>query len=79
MSESSRYDRSQELFVIVRVDLFQLRGGHIPEDPWNYVTVKEVVETEERAVAEVQRLSEVNAGKDVAYFFQPGRILPPER
>jgi hypothetical protein len=79
MSKSTLYDRSQELFVIVRVDLFQLRGRDIPEDPRNYVTIKEVVETEERAVAEVQRLSEVNAGKDVAYFFQQGRILPPER
>lgn len=78
MSKSSRYDRSQDIFVIVRVDLYQLRAGDIPEDPEVYVTIKEVVDTEDRAVAEVRRLREINAGKNVAYFYQRGRVLPPE-
>lgn len=66
------------VFAVVRVDLFQLRGGEVPDDPRVFVTVKEVVETEEQAAAEVERLRGVNADKDVAYFYEQGRILPPE-
>jgi len=55
--------------------LFQLRDGRIPEDPHNFVTVKEVVRTEDEAEAEVARLVELNAGKDVAYFYEQGRLL----
>ena len=43
------------------------------------MTVKEIVETEEQAAAEVERLTSVNAGKDVCYFYEQGRVLPPER
>jgi len=78
MSKSSRYDRSQDIFVVVCVDLNHLRIGDIPDDPEVYVTIKEVVDTEDRAVAEVRRLREVNAGKNVAYFYQRGRVRPPE-
>jgi hypothetical protein len=49
---TDRYDRSAPVWVIVRVDLFQLRDG-VPDDPEVFVTVKEVVETEEQAKAEV--------------------------
>jgi hypothetical protein len=78
MSKSSRYDRSQSIFVVVRVDLYQLQTGDIPDDPQVYVTVKEVVDTEDRAIAELRRLREVNPEKDVAYFYQRGRVLPAE-
>lgn len=79
MSKSNRYDRSKTVFAIVRVDLYQLREGELPEDPRVFVTVKEIVETEEQAAAEVERLTSVNAGKDVCYFYEQGRVLPPER
>jgi hypothetical protein len=62
----------------VRVDLYQLRGVDIPDDPHVFVTVKEPVETEEQAAAEVERLRRVNAGKDIAYFYELGRVLPAE-
>ena len=78
MSKSNRYDRSKSVFAIVRVDLFQLRGGEVPDDPHVFVTVKEVVESEERAAAEVARLTRQSAGKYVAYFYEQGRVLPPE-
>jgi len=78
VSKSSRYDRSKSVFAVVRVDLYQLRGGDIPIDPHVFVTVKELVETEEQAAAEVERLRRVNAGKDVAYFYEQGRVLPAE-
>jgi hypothetical protein len=79
VSKSVRYDRSKSVFAIVRVDFFQLRGREIPDDPHVFVTVKEVVETEEQAAAEVERLTRVNAGKDVRYFYEQGRFLLPER
>jgi hypothetical protein len=78
VSKSNRYDRSQSVFAIVRVDLFQLRGGDVPDDPHVFVTVKEVVESEERAAAEVARLTRLSGGKDGAYFYERGRVLPPE-
>jgi hypothetical protein len=43
------------------------------------VTVKQLVETDEQAAAEVERLRGVNAGKDVTYFYEQGRVLPPDR
>jgi hypothetical protein len=79
VSKSNRYDRSKSVYAIVRVDLFQLRGQAVPDDPRVFVTVKEVVETEEQAMAEVERLSRVNAEKDVRYFYEEGRVLPPEQ
>ena len=78
VSKSDRYDRSKSVFAIVRVDLFQLRGGDVPDDPHDFVTVKEVVESEERAAAEVARLTRLNAGKDVAYFYEQGRVSPED-
>jgi hypothetical protein len=76
VSKPNRYDRSKAVFAVIRVDLFQLRGGEVPDDPRVFVTVKEVVKTEEQAAAEVERLRGVNAGKDVAYFYEQGRLLP---
>jgi len=78
VSKSNRYDRSKSVFAIVRVDLFQLRGSGVPDDPHVFVTVKEIVESEEQAAAEVARLTRVNAGQDVVYFYEQGRVLPPE-
>jgi hypothetical protein len=79
VSKQNRYDRSKSVFAVVRVDLFQLRGRELPDNPRVFVTVKEVVETEEQAAAEVERLTRVNAGKDVRYFYEQGRVLPPDR
>lgn len=69
-----RHDRTREVWVIVRVDLFQLRDG-TPDDPRTFVTVKEVVGTEAEAQAEVARLTSLQADKDVVYFSEPGRWL----
>jgi hypothetical protein len=79
VSKSNRYDRSKSVYAIVRVDLFQLRGQEVPDDPHDFVTVKEVVETEEQAIAEVERLRRVSANGDVRYFYERGRVLPPEK
>jgi len=79
VSKSSRYDLSKSVFAIVRVDLFQLRGSaELPDDPRAFVTVKEIVETEEQAAAEVDRLMRLNEGKDVRYFYEQGLVLPPK-
>jgi hypothetical protein len=72
---AGRYDRSSSVWVIVRVDLFQLRGARIPDDPKVFVAVKEVVDSEDVAEAEVARLNELQAEKDVVYFYERGRSL----
>lgn len=58
-------------FAVVRVDEF-----HDATTPWNIrITVKEVVQTEKEAQEEVERLSEVNRGKQCQYFWQHTRVL----
>jgi hypothetical protein len=79
MSKSNRYDRAKSVWAIVRVDFFQLRDRELPDDPRAFVTVKEVVETEEQAAEEVERLMRANAGKDVHYFYEHGRFLPRQQ
>jgi hypothetical protein len=64
----------RHLFAIVRVDLYQLEDGTNPD--WrNTVTVKAVVETQERAESEVTRLNQLNAEKGCLYFWQTTRFL----
>jgi hypothetical protein len=59
--DSSRRSRSSDW------DLFH---GALPDDAEMYITVKEVVWTEEAAEAEVDRLNALNAGKGCRYFLQ---------
>lgn len=75
VSKSSRYDRSRELFVVLRVDLYQIRDRDDLDEPWVWVSVKEVVETEELAIKEVERLQDLKEGSDVVYFWQQGRFF----
>lgn len=70
---SRHYEPLASVWVILRVDLFHLRDGRVPSDPRFLVTVKEVVETEEQAHAEVARLNDLKKGTQVVYFYEQGR------
>jgi hypothetical protein len=52
-----RWERFEDGYAVVRVDLFQLRDRLPPNDPSVYVTVKEVLWTPEEAEAEVELLN----------------------
>jgi hypothetical protein len=66
------------VWVIVRVDLYHLRDGRVLSEPHLFVTVKEVLDTEEKAQAEVARLNDLHPDRAVVYFYEQGRSLRPE-
>ena len=75
---SRRYDPLTSVWVIVRVDLYHLRDGRVLSDPRLFVTVKEVLDTEEKAQAEVARLNDLQPDEGVVYFYEQGRSLRRE-
>ena len=68
---SSTHKPRDEIFVVIRHDRFATPGSE------HEYTVKEAVWSEELASAEVERLSRVNAAKDVRYFYRRTRLYPP--
>ena len=56
----------EHVYAIVRFDRFA-------DSPENSFTVKEIVRSQAVAESEVNRLNEVNAGKDCTYFWQTTR------
>jgi hypothetical protein len=49
------------------------------EDPNSFFTIKEIVDTEAEAVAEVKRLNAMNSGKGARYFFQSAKYFTSGR
>ena len=58
---------SEHVYAIVRFDRFA-------DSPENSFTVKEIVRSQAVAESEVNRLNELNAGKDCTYFWQTTRV-----
>ena len=58
------------LYAVVRVDLESLGTGK----PDAGITVKEVVWSQAKAEAEVERLQEINKNKGCIYFWQTTRM-----
>ena len=61
------------LYVVIRVDEFESESGD------ELITVKEILPTQEEAVAEVERLNKVQEGKRCHYFWRLGRYFPHGR
>jgi hypothetical protein len=62
---------ARHVFAVVRVDAFQSS-----DSPWqNRITVKEVVQTEQEARTEVERLNTLNKAKGAVYFWQITRLV----
>jgi hypothetical protein len=73
-------DKQKEGYAVIRIDfLVELTEGAIREEPDLFVTVKEVVPTQDEAQREVQRLNELNAEKSCIYFSQSTRVFPDGR
>jgi hypothetical protein len=67
-------NRYVHVFAVMRHDLYVSTS-----DIRNAVTIVAVVPTAEEARAEVDRLSDVNAGKRCEYFWQSARYYPEGR
>jgi hypothetical protein len=69
----SRTQKAQEqVYAILRYDAFH--GDNTP--PEVAVTIKELVRSEELAIAEVARLNALNGESDVRYWYQLARLFP---
>lgn len=64
-------------FVIYRVDHFLEREGR--DWPKDLVTIKEVVDTEAEAIAEVQRLQALKNIEMIEYLWQSAKYYPGGR
>lgn len=71
-------DEKVYLQAIVRLDLYYLKAGHPPENPI-WISVKEVLASEEEADAEVARLNRLSEDRDVLYFAALARYYPKGR
>ena len=58
------------MFAVVRVD-----GNKPDTESWNNrITVKEIIWTQDEAVAEVERLNKLNSDKNAVYFWRATRL-----
>lgn len=65
---------------MIRIDFHvELTERAIREEPDLFVTIKEVVPTQDEAQREVQRLNELNAEKSCIYFSQFTRVFADGR
>jgi hypothetical protein len=62
----------KQVYAVLRLDKGIADATHA-------ITVKEVVPSQEEAVAEVERLNRVNADKNALYFWQTTRYYPDGR
>lgn len=74
----------RHLYVVFRVDpeslasdLTRERGRTSPH--WAGLKIKEILRTEEEAVAEVERLNALNGHKGCEYEFQSAKFYPDGR
>jgi hypothetical protein len=72
---SRRHKQREEVFAIVRWDGFHSPGA----SPEVFVTVKEIVRSQDLAEAEVARLNALCEGSDIRYWWQPTRLFPEGR
>ncbi len=63
--------KKQHVFAIIRVD----HGINDGVDLKSYITVKEIVLTDEEAELEVSRLNSLNSSKGQIYFAQVTRLI----
>jgi hypothetical protein len=73
-------NRPDHVYAVLRVDLHEgMTLDEIREHADHYVTVKEVVPTQEEADREVERLTALNADKNCVYFAQVTQLFPDGR
>ena len=86
MAENAPNLKAEHVFAVVRFDRpVDETLDSIVACPDNYITVKELLPTQEEADREVERLSALRAGKDdcvyfstITRFYPTGRGVSPE-
>lgn len=72
--------KAEHVFAVLRFDPpNDRRWESVLADPGQYVTVKELVPTQEEAEREVERLTALQEGKGCIYFAQVTRLYPEGR
>jgi len=70
---------AEPLFAVLRLDRQFDDLRRVFDEPWDYITVKEVLPTWEEAEQEVQRLNALAAEKGCVYFSSLARYFPEGR
>ena len=69
-------NRPEDGYAVLRVDAVdELSPSRLWVEPGSFVTVKEVLATQEEAEREVERLTALNADKGCLYFWQFTRVF----
>ncbi len=80
MAENAPNLKAKHLYAVVRFDIPDRRRlERMVEYPDQYITVKELLPTQEEADREVERLNAVNAGKSCTYWSTITRFYPAGR
>jgi hypothetical protein len=66
-------------FVVFRIDRYAFEEARASFKPSQAVTIKEIVDTEDEAQAEVKRLMELNSDKGCEYHWQSAKYYPEGR
>lgn len=75
---SASWPSWQHVFVVYRFD--RDRWNEVaPSTINNAITIKEVLQTEEEAAAEIERLETLKAANDCEYYFQCAKLYPNGR
>jgi hypothetical protein len=65
--------KSEHIFAILRFDSDMAAEFGMKTD---YITVTRIVRSEDQAIAEVQRLNQLNGDKGAVYFWRSSRLTP---
>ena len=80
MAQNAPNLKAEHLYAVVRFDVPDRRGfDRMVEYPDQYVTVKELLPTQEEADREVKRLNALNEGKNCIYWSEITRFYPTGR
>jgi hypothetical protein len=80
LAENAPNLKAEHLYAVVRFDPPADEAvDSIVESPDTFITVKELLPTQEEADREVERLSALSEGKDCVYFSTITRFYPTGR
>jgi hypothetical protein len=69
------------VYVVYRIDYYQIKDKNLSDIHKNVITIREVFNTPEEAIEEVEQLTKLRQGKenDMLYFWQSAKYYPEGR
>jgi hypothetical protein len=69
------------VYVVYRIDYYQIKDKDLRDIHEHVITIKEVFNTPDEAMQEVERLTKLRQGKenDIVYFWQSAKYYPEGR